>query len=145
MNVSQIVTWKAVISSSSKVSTVQCLNDALVWSMRLQYGFDVPFTIGYFRLWCSSWNIAFYIHFRPPPTSFLFLSVPVILIPYVQEVDTLYFVTGWAYASRHTILLGIGTATSIWCQSKYYSLFANIMSNGHNAAHNEACLYIYLV
>lgn len=34
---------------------------------------------------------------------------------------------------------------SIWCQSKYYSLFTNIMSNRIKVAHNEGCLYVYLV
>lgn len=73
------------------------------------------------------------------------LSLCFSFFSHIHEVDILYFVTGWAYASRHTILLGIGTATSIWCQSKYYSLFTDIMSSGHNVAHNEACLYIYMV
>ncbi len=73
------------------------------------------------------------------------LSLCFSFLSYVLEVDILYFVAGWAYASRHTILLGIGTATSIWCQSKYYSLFTDIMSNGHSAAHDEAYLYVYLV
>lgn len=53
------------------------------------------------------------------------LSFGLSFISCVQRVDILYFVNGWAYASRHTILLGIGTVTSIWCQSKYYSLFTN--------------------
>lgn len=64
---------------------------------------------------------------------------------YVQEVDTLCFVTGRSHASRHTILLGVGTAASISCQSKYYSLFTDIKSNRLHAAHNEACFYICLV
>ena len=125
-----------------KSPTVWCLNNPLVCSTGLQNDFDIFCTIGYLRFIVRFRSAHFIFSF------FLFSSVPLrfSFVFHVQEVEyILYFVTGWVYASRHTILLGIGTAMSIWCQSKYYSLFSDIMSYGHNAAHNEACLYVYLM
>lgn len=68
--------------------------------------------------------ITFYLWFL-----FFSLSCCYFLLSSVQETDMLY--VGRAYASRHTILLGIGTVVLVCCQSKYCSLFTNIMSNGH--------------
>lgn len=83
--------------------------------------------------------------YSPSPLLIFVLALSLSLSLSCEEVDTLYFVTGWASASKHTILLEIGTASSIWCQSKYYSLFTDILNNGYYAVHNEICLYVCLV
>ncbi len=146
--VSQLVTWKAVFSSSSSSSKV-----SNVWMIQWSDPWGYSTTLISF-VQSDSFNSdvclldSIFIHSPPPPPLMVFFSCLSLWFSFfsrVKEVDILYFVTGWAYASRHTILLRIGTATSISCQSKYYSLFADIMSNGHNAAHNEACLYVLLV
>lgn len=111
------------------------------WSDSWGFSMSLIFQL---QLDLSNCDVSFDIlHLKFTP-GFLFLSVPLVIFC-VPEVDIQHIVAGWAYASRHTILLGIGVAMSIWCQSKYYSLFADIMSNGHNAAHNEACFYVNLV
>lgn len=109
---SQLVTWKFSLLSSSDTSTVR-------------FDFCYPLYNWYFQLWGFS---SFPSSFLP---SFLFFSLSCcyFLLASVQETDVLY--VGRAHAWRHTILLGIGSAMLVCCQSKYYSLFTNIMSNSH--------------
>lgn len=114
---SQLVTWKFSLLSSSDTSTVR------FDSCYPLYNFLFPI-VRFLLINCIQ-----FLRFLFLPSFFFSLSCCYFLLASVQEADMPY--VGRAYAWRHTIPLGIGTAMLVCCQSKYYSLFTNIMSNSH--------------